>query len=75
MESSRQSGQRVSERLTTAERRHNLPELLTALVGRERDVVEVAQRLGTTGERYSWDGEVTYGMMERSSLPDQIARD
>jgi non-specific serine/threonine protein kinase len=48
MESSRQPRRAVSGRLTTDEPRHNLPELLTALVGRERAVAEVVQRLETT---------------------------
>lgn len=31
--------------------------------------------LSQSGARYTWDGEVTYGMMERSSPPAQITRD
>ncbi len=27
-----------------------------------------------SGVRYTWDGEVTYGMMERSSAPDKVTR-
>ena len=30
--------------------------------------------LSQSGARYTWDGEETYGMMERSSPPDQITR-